>query len=112
MRRSAIRRNAADQGSIRSAQPEGVGQRLIQILNRDPKAGMGGTTGGNDLVLHLQRYINRNGKRQTLVATRMGVNLGINAHHGTTAVKQRPAGVARVYRCIRLNKWNGGIAWQ
>src|SRR5690606_1709973 len=106
------RGHARYQGAIGRAQPEGLGERLIEFLHRHPEARMTNLAGGQDLVANPDRDIDRDRERQALVAARARPDLRVDADHLSLAVEERPARVARVDRRAGLDEGHVAVSGQ
>ena len=111
-RRGAVRFHRIDQRTRRLRQVERLRKRLVHFLNRDTETAARDLAMGYELLLDLGRYVDRNGKREALIAASLAVDLRVNADHFAALVKQRTAGIAGVHRNICLDERHVGVIGQ
>src|SRR6185312_7824464 len=80
------------------------GQRLSQGLNRDAKPRMNRMARGNELILDLDRGIDRDREGQTLIGAVLRIDLRIDADDLPGRIEKRPAGIAGVDRGVGLDE--------
>src|SRR6185312_15044593 len=80
--RRAPRLNLRYERATGRAELEGLCQRLIDVLHLDAQLSMLDLACFNDLLLNLLGDIDRDGKGHALIAAGVGVDLGVDTHHG------------------------------
>src|ERR1035437_1637331 len=101
----AVGGHIADQGATYFRFMEGLGDGGRYFLSHRAQVGAGHLTVVDDLVHHIARHTNRDGKTDALIAFRsMGQDGGAEADPVAAVIDQRAARVARVDRRIGLNK--------
>ena len=110
--RCAARCDVRDQRAFDMLHAERIGKRLVQVLHRHAEPAVRSLAGGDDLVLHLERNVDRDRERETLEAAAARIDLRIDADHRAAAVEQRAARVAGVDRGVGLDEGHHRVAGQ
>src|SRR5205085_7243809 len=100
------------QRAARLLQAEVLRERLVHFLNRDAEPAVAHFAVLLDLVLRLYCDVDRHGEREALEAAAATEDLRVDANHFALKVEQRPSGVARIDRSIRLDEGHVGISRQ
>ncbi len=91
---------------------EALGKFRSQSLNDDSELAAMNLAVFNQIVLDLERQVDRNCERKSHEAAGSGEDLGVDTDHFTFHIEKRTAGVAGVDGRIRLNERNKLIARQ
>ena len=98
------RLDPAHQRAARPAQPEGLGERGVHVLDRHADPAAHDVAGLDELVLDVDGDVDRDRERQAHVAARLAEDLRVDADDFAARVEQRAAGVARVDGHVGLDE--------
>src|SRR5580693_8192182 len=93
-----------DECTVRCGETEGQRELLADVLHRHADAAANHLAVLLQLLLDVQRQVNRNGKRYAHVTAGAAVDLGIDTDHFAIDVKQRTARIPGVHGSIGLNE--------